>query len=104
MYAIIETGGKQYRVEKGDVIDIELVKPVNEKSVKFSNVLLFHSGTGEAIVGLPHVKNCLVQGELVGEIKGPKVIAYRYKRGNYYRKKGHRQKYSRVKITEIKAS
>ncbi len=103
MYAIIETGGKQYRVAKGDVIDVELVEPKKDSNaVEFKNVLLFHSGS-EAKVGLPFVKGCLVQGELIGEVKGPKVIAYRYKRRtNYSRKKGHRQNYSRVKITEIK--
>jgi large subunit ribosomal protein L21 len=102
MYAIIETGGKQYRVEKGDVIDIELIEPIKENAVEFKNVLFFHSGS-EAKVGLPYVQGCLVQGELLGETKGPKVIAYKYKRRrNYYRKRGHRQKYSSVKITEIK--
>jgi len=105
MYAIIETGGKQYRVKQGDILDVELVEPTKDnKWVEFKQVLFFHSGETQK-VGLPYVNNCLVQGEILGEIKGPKVIAYKYKRRrNYYRKKGHRQKYSRVKITEITAS
>ena len=101
MYAIIETGGKQYRVEQGDVIDVELLEAANDKAIEFKNVLFFHSGA-EGKVGLPYVQGCLVQGEILGNTKGPKVTVYRYKRGNYYRKKGHRQKYSRVKITDIK--
>lgn len=101
MYAIIETGGKQYRVEKGDVIDIELLEPTNEKAVAFKNVVLFHNGS-DAKIGIPYVSGCQVQGEILEETKGPKVIAFKYTRGNYYRTKGHRQKYSRVRITEIK--
>jgi len=101
MYAIIETGGKQYRVEKGDVIDIELVEPSKEKAVTFSNIVLFHNGK-DAKIGIPYVNGCQVEAEILGEVKGDKVIAYKYTRGNYYRTKGHRQKYLQVKITEIK--
>lgn len=104
MYAIIETGGKQYRVEKGDVIDVELVelKEKADTNVEFQQVLFFNDGSNTKI-GLPYIDKCSVQAELLGESKGPKVIAYKYKkRKNYRRKVGHRQKYSRVKITEIK--
>lgn len=101
MYAIIETGGKQYRVQQGDVIDVELINAENDKTVEFKNVLLFHNGT-DATVGLPYVKGCIVKGELIEEVKGPKEVSFKYKRRtNYYRKKGHRQKYSRFKITGI---
>jgi len=101
MYAIIETGGKQYRVEKGDVIDIELLEAEKGKSVEFKNVLFLNDGSA-AKMGKPHIDGCVVIGELMQEIRGPKVISFKYKkRKNYRRKVGHRQKYSRVKIKEI---
>lgn len=102
MYAIIEVGSKQYRVEKGDVIDVELLKELTgENGVEFSQVLLLNSGENIK-VGSPFVEKCIVKGEVMGLIKGPKVIAYKYKRRqNYRRTVGHRQKFSRVKITDI---
>jgi large subunit ribosomal protein L21 len=102
MYAIIETGGKQYRVEKGDVIDVELLGAEKGGTVEFKNVLFANTGSA-AKVGKPHVDGMVVVGELMQEIRGPKVISFKYKkRKNYRRKVGHRQNYSRVKITEIK--
>jgi large subunit ribosomal protein L21 len=100
MYAIIETGGKQYRIQAGDVIEVELLK--EEKDVEFKNILVLSDGTNIK-VGSPYVQEAVVKGEILEVSKGPKVIAYKYKRRkNYHRKKGHRQKYSKVKITEIK--
>lgn len=99
MYAIIESGGKQFRVQEGDVIDVELLG--EEKAVKFDKVLFVNDGKNPKI-GFPHIAKCAVHGELLGETKGPKVIAFKYKkRKNYRRTVGHRQKYSRVKITKI---
>lgn len=102
MYAIIETGGKQYRVKEGDIIDIDLLG--DEKKVKFEQVLLVQDENTTKI-GNPTVEKVMVSGEVLDEIKGPKVISYKYtKRHRSSRiKKGHRQKYSRVKITKIKA-
>jgi len=99
MYAIIETGGKQYRVTEGDEIDVELVS--GEKAIQFQHVLLVSDGTSPKIGG-PYVPQCVVHAELLGEVKGPKVIAFKYKKcKNYRRTVGHRQRYSRVKITKI---
>lgn len=99
MYAIIETGGKQFRVEEGDIIDVELLE--EESNVKFDKVLFFHNGT-KSHADQKHLKGCFVQAEVLGVSKGPKVIAFKYKRcKNYRRTVGHRQKYSRVKITKI---
>jgi len=99
MYAIIRTGGKQYRVQKGDVIDVELLG--EEGKVEFSNVLFLNDGK-KAHIGAPNVNGWLVKGEVMGETKGPKVISFKYKkRKSFHRKKGHRQKYSRVKIIDI---
>ena len=101
MYAIIESGGKQYRVEKGDVIDVELLESEAGKTVEFKNVLFLNTGNATKI-GTPYVAKSIVHGELVQEIKGPKVIAFKYKRRKPIRRKvGHRQRYSRVKITDI---
>lgn len=104
MYAIIETGGKQYKVKKGDVIDIELLNDATSKQVSFEQVLFVSDGT-HLKVGQPTVAQCKVLGEIVDQVKGPKVIAYKYKqRKNTRRKVGHRQSYSRVKIVEITGS
>jgi large subunit ribosomal protein L21 len=111
MYAIIETGGKQYRVQKDEVIDVELLNAQVGKDVEFTNVLLHNDGTTTR-VGVPFISNARVLGELIttegpdGEVinfvKGPKVVSFKYKqRKNIRRKVGHRQKYSRVRITEI---
>lgn len=101
MYAIIETGGKQYRVEEGDVIDVELLASEKEQ-IEFNDVLLLNDGQN-ASVGVPSLKNCTVFGQILEVVKGPKVVAYKYiKRKDSKKKKGHRQKYSRVKITKIK--
>lgn len=101
MYAIIETGGKQYRVKEGDELEVELLG--TEKTFTFDKVLLMHDGKVTKI-GNPYVEKGAVHAEIVGEVKGPKVIAFKYKRcKNYRRLVGHRQKYSRVKITKITA-
>ena len=102
MYAIIETGGKQYRVEEGDELEVELLG--TDTNVKFEKVLLVHDGKG-AHVGQPYLPKCAVHAEIIGQTKGPKVVAFKYKRcKNYRRLVGHRQKYSRVKITKIAAA
>lgn len=102
MYAIIESGGKQYRVEKNEVIDVELLGEVEgQKEITFNNVVFLHDGS-HAKVGAPYVAKSVVKGEFLETVKGPKVVAFKYKqRKGIRRKVGHRQKYSRVKITEI---
>jgi len=100
MYAIIKTGGKQYRVKEGDILNVELLGS-DRSAVTFDNVLLVHDGKTPH-VGLPTVPKCVVHAELIGETKGPKVIAYKFKPcKNSRRTVGHRQRYSRVKITKI---
>lgn len=101
MYAIIETGGKQYRVEKGDIIDVELLEEKPGDAVQFKNVL-FINHAGATKIGNPFLAASTVQGELMQEVKGPKEIAFKYKKRKPFRRKvGHRQRYARVKITEI---
>lgn len=99
MYAIIETGSKQYRVEEGDELNVELLDA--DKTVTFNKVLFVDDGKNP-LVGLPYVPQWAVHAELVGIVKGPKVIAYKYKQRKKSRRiVGHRQKYTRVKITKI---
>ena len=100
MYAIIKTGGKQYRVAVGDIIDVELLKEEIGAQVKFGEVLFVTNGT-QATFGEPFVKDMEVHGELVDCVAGPKVVSMKYIPGNHRKKIGHRQHYSRVKITQI---
>ena len=103
MYAIIQTGGKQYRVESGDVLDVELDAKSDGESVEFDNVLLV--GDGDRIqVGDPLVENARVSAIAVGEIRAPKVLVFKKKRRKGYKRlAGHRQNLLRVRIDEIQA-
>ena len=102
MYAIIKTGGKQYRVAIGDTIDVELLLGLEAgASFNFDEVLFVYDGK-ETHVGSPLVGNFLVSGEVLGEAKGEKIHTLKYKRRkNECKQWGHRQRYTRVKITEI---
>jgi large subunit ribosomal protein L21 len=101
MYAIIETGGKQYRVQEGDQLDVELLNIAEGQPVEFKQVLLVQDDS-HVHVGAPHVKGAVVRAELLAEVRGPKVFAYKYKkRKNERRKVGHRQDYLRVRISKI---
>lgn len=101
MYAVIETGGKQYRVCEGDVITVEKLKNVEAgDKVTFENVLLI-SKDGDTKVGTPFLE-ASVFGKVVENGKGKKVIIYKYKaKKNYHKKQGHRQPFTKVEITGI---
>ncbi|MEC7839912.1 MAG: 50S ribosomal protein L21 [Chlamydiota bacterium] len=101
MYAIIKTGGKQYKVAKGDVVDVELLGQEKGSSVEFKEVYLIFDGK-EHKVGSPCVEGFVVKGEILGETAGPKVQSMKHKpRKRQNKKFGHRQHYSRVEIKEI---
>lgn len=101
MYAIIETGGKQYRVEPQESVEIELLDQTVGDVVDFKSVLVVNDGETTHI-GKPHVEGASVRGKLIGNVKGEKLISFKFKkRKNQRRKKGHRQQYSRVIISEI---
>ncbi len=103
MYAIIEEGGKQYKVTSGDTINLDREVSPEEKTVTFDRVLLV-GGEGAPKIGTPTVGNATVTAEVIGPVKGPKVEIYKYRRRKGYHKHiGHRQKYVRVKITGISA-
>ncbi len=101
MYAIIDEGGRQHRVTTGDTIRIDREVPEGETSVTFDRVLLV-GGAGDPKIGLPLVAGATVTAEVVGEVKGPKIDIFKYKRRKGYRRRqGHRQHYTAVKITGI---
>ena len=101
MYAIIKTGGKQYRVAVGDIIDVELLGSDTGAQVEFGDVL-FASDGSKTQVGQPAIPNFLVYGEILGQVNGEKVTSLKYKASHTQcRKWGHRQKYTRVRITGI---
>jgi large subunit ribosomal protein L21 len=101
MYAVIKTGGKQYRVAQGERLQVEKLPGNPGDAVSFDQVLLV--GEGESIkVGTPLVKGAKVQAKIVAQEKGEKLIVFKFKRRkNQRRKNGHRQPYTRVEITSI---
>lgn len=102
MYAIIATGGKQYKVAEGDVINVEKLGVEAGSNVTFDQVLVVNNGS--LVVGNPTVAGATVTASVVKEGKAKKVIVYRYKRkSGYHKKKGHRQQFTQVKIEKINA-
>lgn len=101
MYAIIETGGKQYRVQNGDQIAVEKLNIEDGQQVVFDKVLVVGEGA-DVKVGAPYVDGVTVEGNVIETGKGKKVIIFKYKAKKDYRKKqGHRQPYTLVEITSI---
>ena len=101
MFAVIETGGKQYKIKAGDELAIELLDLGESKTFKLDKVLLL-SGDSELEVGKPFIKGAYCEAELVKEFRGPKVISFKYiRREKSATKVGHRQNYLKVKIKSI---
>lgn len=101
MYAIIETGGKQYKVREGDTVDVELLGGEAGDAVELNQVLMLGGDNG-LTVGTPTVEGAMVRATVLDEVKGDKVVVFKYKPKNRYaRKIGHRQKYTRLQINEI---
>ncbi|MEN8152463.1 MAG: 50S ribosomal protein L21 [Acidobacteriota bacterium] len=103
MFAILESGGKQYKVEEGDILEVELLeqeKISKQNKYTFSNILLVKGK--ETLLGTPFVKNAMVTASVLEEIKAPKVIVFKKKSKKQYKKtKGHRQKLHKVQIDKI---
>ncbi|HEY5769423.1 MAG TPA: 50S ribosomal protein L21 [Terrimicrobium sp.] len=100
-YAVIQTGGKQYRVAEGDVIEVEKLDVEAGAEAKFEQVLLVSNG-GSLSIGVPLVAGASVTAEVVEQTKAPKVIAFKYKRRKgYHRTVGHRRQLTRLKIKTI---
>lgn len=101
MYAIIKTGSKQYRVAKGDIINVELLEGSAGDAVEFNEVLFLFDGKDYQL-GAPSVSSFFIKGKLLGETKGEKLTAMKYKpRKRQNKKFGHRQTYSKIEITDI---
>ena len=103
MYAVIESGGKQHRVEKGEILQLEKLDAATGDKVKFDKVLLV--GEGESVkIGKPYVQGGQVTAEVLREGRGDKIKIIKFNRRKHYkRQQGHRQWYTEVKITGIKA-
>ena len=102
MYAIIATGGKQYKVAEGDIIYVEKLNAATGETVTFDDVVVVNNDT-DVLCG-DKVANAKVTAEVVGEGKSKKVIVYKYKRKTgYHKKNGHRQAFTQVKIEKINA-
>lgn len=103
MYAIIETGGKQYKVEVGSCIKVEKLNVAAGEAIVFDKVLAV-SKDDALTVGSPVVAGATVKADVVEEGKNKKVIVYKYKaKKSYHKKQGHRQPFTKVKITAIEA-
>ena len=102
MFAVIESGGKQHRVEEGEVLRLEKLAAGPGETVTFDRVLLIAEGD-DIKVGTPFVDGGEVTAEVVGEGRGEKITVIKFKRRkNYHRKQGHRQSYTEVRVTGIR--
>ena len=103
MYAIVNTGGKQYKIQQGDFLRVEKIPGEVGSPVSFDKVLMFSDGENVNI-GRPVLDNVAVKGHIVEQGKDKKIIVFKYKRRKRYRRKlGHRQQYTAIKIDSIEA-
>lgn len=104
MYAIVETGGKQFRVSKGDVIRVEKLAVEEGDSIALDQVMMLQSEAG-TVIGNPYIDGASVNARVVENGKSKKVIIYKYKaKKNYRKKQGHRQPFTELEIVEISAA
>ena len=103
MYAVIETGGKQYRVQEGDIISVEKLGLIEGEKTSFDKVLMV-SGDAGIKAGNPFVEGASVEATVLEEGRGKKIIVYKYKaKKAYHKKNGHRQYFTKLKIDSINA-
>ena len=103
MYAVIASGGKQYKVQEGEILKVEKLPGEVGSEVAFDDVLMFSDGENTSI-GTPLLADVSVQGHIVEQNRAKKILVFKYKRRKRYRRKqGHRQQYTAVKIDSIKA-
>ena len=104
MYAIVETGGKQYQVEEGRYVDVELLDAEADSKVVFDKIVMVVNGK-KSKVGQPYVAGASVEGKIVKNDKAKKIIVFKQRPKKGYRKKqGHRQQFTRVMISKIRTS
>ena len=103
MYAVIATGGKQYRVSPGETLHVEKLGVEVGKTIEFTDVLMVADGE-KVHIGAPHVDGATVSAEIIAEGRGPKLLIFKYRRRKGYRRKaGHRQPFTALKIGAIHA-
>ena len=101
MYAVIQTGGKQYRVQPGETVQVEKLDAEVGKTVEFTEVLMVADGE-HVRLGTPHVSGARVVAEVVDQGRDEKILVYKYRRRKaWHRKQGHRQPFTALKVTEI---
>jgi len=104
MFAVVKTGGKQYKVAKEDVIKVEKLEAEAGKMVTLENVLMVNDGK-KTTIGVPEVKGATVTAEVLEQTRAPKILVFKKKRRhNYRRKQGHQQNITVLRIKEIKAA
>jgi large subunit ribosomal protein L21 len=101
MYAVVASGGKQYKVQEGEILEIEKIDGEVGAEVSFDNVLMFSDGE-DTKIGQPNLDGVTVKGHIVAQAKRKKIIVFKYKRRKRFRRKqGHRQQFTAVKIDSI---
>lgn len=104
MFAVVEIGGRQYKVSQNEKIDVELLETEPGKSVKFDTVLLISNDDKDANIGMPYVKGASVEATVVKHFKGEKIRVFKFTPKKRYKKtQGHRQNYTQLEITGITA-
>lgn len=104
MYAVVVTGGKQYRVQEGDVLFVEKLNAEVDATVELNQVLAVSKADGELVVGKPVVEGAKVVAKVVGQGKAKKIIVFKFKaKKDYRRKQGHRQPYTKIVVEKIEA-
>lgn len=104
MYAIVETGGKQYQMEEGKYLKVELLDGEKDSKIVFDKIVMLANGK-KSKVGQPYVKGASVEGKILEHGKDKKIIVYKQKpKKGYRRKQGHRQEFTRVMVTKIRTS
>jgi large subunit ribosomal protein L21 len=104
MYAVVKTGGKQYKVQEGDTLRVEKLAGQVGDTISIDKVLLFADGD-DLRIGQPHVDNVAVKAQIVEQGKANKILVFKYKRRKRYRRKqGHRQPFTALKIERIEAT
>lgn len=102
MFVVIETGGKQYRVREGDIIDVEKLDAGVDETVEIDQVLAVYDDEGRLHTGTPYLDGVSARVRVVDQTKGPKITVFKYKPKTKYRRKiGHRQRYTRIKVEGI---
>jgi large subunit ribosomal protein L21 len=103
MYAVIQTGGKQYKVAPGDVLKVEKLEAKKGDMVEIKDVFMIADGD-KVSVGKPNLASAMVTAEVMGDVKGEKILIFKHRRRKGYRRtNGHRQNYTTLKVKDIKA-